>query len=621
MFEPRAGPYLQPMELPAQPLTLASRPPLSPAGLLARHCLAIATLIAGLATLLFILFSMADVGGLRPVWDVIHWTLSPITALGIVIIGARRAAGLDRRIRTGLIGVVVLWLASQVAWLVQSSLGPMPIPSLGDLLILATPLPVGAVVLAYARTQLSGPRLHVLYLDCIAVCIAWGAVLIAIHPAAPGAQPWTDQGVLALGYSLAFVGSGSVAGVAAIALRAEVAPRGAFLVSNGIVALGLLFTWWMTGVGAGELSTQVPGYLMSLALIATAVGMATWRAAPETRPAHLRLLGISQDVIPLASLVAAAAALLIPDVPEVPEEVILKILAVATTTVLVARQTILLRERHATLLELRDVHAQAELALQSNRDLNDLLRERIVQLEGMQGQLVHASRQAAVGQLASALAHEVNNPLTGVLGYADLLLSDLPPDGHGREELETIRSEALRARKIIRSVVDFARPRAPEQAPADINEVARVTVDLIRYHVERGGIDIREAYVDLPVMTVDRAAIGQLLLNLLNNAVQSMPGGGTLRIASRVDGDHVAISIADDGGGMDEVTLGRVFEPFFTTRNLDAGHGLGLPVAIGIAEAHGGTIDIVSQPEHGTIAELRLPMSLATAASSTGTTD
>jgi two-component system NtrC family sensor kinase len=300
---------------------------------------------------------------------------------------------------------------------------------------------------------------------------------------------------------------------------------------------------------------------------------------------------------------------------ELPAELILAALAVLTTLLLVARQTILLRERNATVAELRETHLQAETALRVNRELTELLQQRIVEMEGMQGQLVQASRQAAVGGLASALAHEVNNPLTGVLGYAELLLSDLPPEGQGREELETIRSEALRARRIVRSLVDFARPRPPEQAPADVNDITRVTVDLIRYHVERGGVSIQESYADLPVMTVDRAAISQLLLTLLNNAVQAMPDGGTLRVTTRTEAGDLAVSIADDGGGMDEATLGRIFEPFFTTRKLDAGHGLGLPVALGIAEAHGGTIDVASQPGGGTIAELRLPLSLAAAAS------
>ena len=607
-----AGRIVGSMALPAQPLMLVPQPPVPRPGALARHRVAAATLCGAALTMLFIVFALLDVGGMRWLWENVHWTVSPVVGLVIVLVGARGATGIDRRIRLGMAGVIGLWLASQVAYVVHMAVGPMPVPSVADLLVLATPIPVGAVVVAIARQRASGAKLSALYLDCLAVCLAITAVLVAIHPIVPQGDRWSAQGILSLAYPLAFLGSGAVALVAALGVRAEFSARGIFLVSGGIFALGALFSWWMTGLAAGDGSGQLPGYLMSITLIGTAAGMATWRNAPETRPGRLRLSAIAQDVVPLASLVAASGALLIPDVPEVPEEIILKVLAVATTLLLVARQTILLHERNATLAELRQTHLQAETALGINRDLTELLQQRIVDMEGMQGQLVQASRQAAVGGLASALAHEVNNPLTGVLGYAELLLADLPADGQGREELETIRNEALRARKIIRSLVEFARPRPPEQAPAEVNDVARNTIDLIRYHVERGGVEIRETYGDLPVMTVDQAALSQLLLNLFNNAIQSMPDGGTLRIATRIDADRVVISVADDGRGMDEATRARIFEPFFTTRNLDAGRGLGLPVAMGIAEAHGGTIDIVSQPGGGTIAEVRLPLSLAT---------
>ncbi len=610
MAHRRVAPYRRRMALPAQPLTLASRPPAVPGGARSRHIVAAVALAGAALTLLFIVLAVLDVGGMRWLWENVHWTLSPVVGLVVVLVGARRATGLDRQIRLGMAGVIGLWLASQVAYVIHLA-GPMPVPSVADVLVLATPIPVGVVLVAIARRRLSGAKLTALYLDCLAVCLAIAAVLVAIHPIAPDGDRWTARGILALAYPLAFLGSGGVALVAAFGVRAPVAARGIFLVSGGIFALGALFTVWMTGQDSGSALGQMAGYAMSLTLIGTAAGMASWRNAPETRPGRLRLSEVAQDVVPLTSLVAASAALLIPNVPEAPEEIILKVLAVATTLLLVARQTILLRERNSALVELRETHLQAETALRVNRELTELLQQRIVDMEGMHGQLVQASRQAAVGGLASALAHEVNNPLTGVLGYAELLLADLPSDGQGREELETIRNEALRARKIIRSLVEFARPRPPEQAPTDVNDVARNTIDLIRYHVERGGVEIRETYGDLPVMTVDQAALSQLLLNLFNNAIQSMPDGGTLRIASRVDEDRVAISVADDGRGMDEATLGRVFEPFFTTRNLDAGHGLGLPVAMGIAEGHGGTIEIVSQPGRGTIAEVRLPLSLA----------
>lgn len=251
---------------------------------------------------------------------------------------------------------------------------------------------------------------------------------------------------------------------------------------------------------------------------------------------------------------------------------------------------------------------QFAIALENARLVDDL-EARISELSRVQTQVIASSKRAAVGELSAAVAHEVNNPLQGILGYAELLLRDARAAGTSLDELEVIRSEALRARTIVQSLMEFARPQAPDRRPTNLEELVSGTLGLMRYHLERGGVTIEESYAPMPPVELDPDAIRQAVLNVINNAVQAIPAtGGTLAVTTRREGCDVLITIADTGVGMDGATLESAFAPFFTTRDTHEGTGLGLSVTQGIVEAHGGLIALTSEPGLGTTVVIRLPL-------------
>jgi len=244
-----------------------------------------------------------------------------------------------------------------------------------------------------------------------------------------------------------------------------------------------------------------------------------------------------------------------------------------------------------------------------NRTLLTSVQRQLAEVQRVQQQLVQASKLGAVGELAAIVAHEVNNPLTGILGFAELLLSELPPEDPRREEAEVIRTEAVRARTIIKALLEFARPRPPQMIPTNLNELARTTLDLQRSRAEKARVQVIEDYADLPLLEVDADALKQVLLNLVNNSIQAMPQGGQLCVATRVEGDFVAFVVSDTGIGMDAETRSRIFTPFFSTRAGSAGGtGLGLSVSMRIVEGHHGTIDVHSEVGKGTVFTIRLPI-------------
>jgi two-component system, NtrC family, sensor kinase len=305
------------------------------------------------------------------------------------------------------------------------------------------------------------------------------------------------------------------------------------------------------------------------------------------------------------ALSATVLAILVPYHGLPPWGPAVSVLALAVTYLAVITCVgVLLRDRGALIDDLRAAQAAAEAERQV-REAAAAEHDR--ETEQLQRQLIHTSKMSAVGELSAAVAHGVNNPLTGVLGYAELLLADWPPGDPRREELEIIRSEALRARDIVRALVDFARPGDPTRAPIDLRETMATTLDLVRYHFGRNGITLVDDLEPVAPVEADPGAIQQAILNLCQNAVQAMPDGGELHVTLRGAADEAIIRVEDTGGGMDDSVAEHAFQPFFTTREASGASGLGLSVTRRLIEAHGGTITLASTPGRGTCVEVRLP--------------
>jgi signal transduction histidine kinase len=279
----------------------------------------------------------------------------------------------------------------------------------------------------------------------------------------------------------------------------------------------------------------------------------------------------------------------------------LPVAVVIAGALILIRQGLLLRERVAVVAELEDVRRE-------NDRLVTALRGELADRTRVQDQLVNASRMAAIGELAAGVAHEVNNPLTGVLGFSELLLEEMPEDDPKRPDVKTIWEEAMRARSIVRALRDFARPTSPETTPTDLADLTRRALDLIRYPLTRSGVMIVETHAELPLIELDPHAIQQAILNVLTNAMQAMPEGGNLRVETSRRGSQAVVTIADDGVGMDGIVAAQAFSPFFTGRPQSGAAGLGLSASLGLVESHGGTIELESRPGVGTTVEISLPI-------------
>jgi len=258
--------------------------------------------------------------------------------------------------------------------------------------------------------------------------------------------------------------------------------------------------------------------------------------------------------------------------------------------------------------------APAATAIENAR-LYEELRQGISQLEDTQAQLVQSARLAAVGELAAGVAHEINNPLTSIIGFTRLLLEDLPPDHKIRNDLGTIDREAARARQIVRGLLDFAHSGTPVLSPANLNDLVEEAVALVYTRSVRTKVSLVKNLVPLPPVMLDANQIKQVLVNLLNNAVQAMSDGGHLTVTTQltmrnVDGisrQMAAICIGDSGVGIPAENMERVFDPFFTTKEVGQGTGLGLSVSYGIVEQHNGRIEIESVVEEGSTFTVLLP--------------
>ncbi len=246
----------------------------------------------------------------------------------------------------------------------------------------------------------------------------------------------------------------------------------------------------------------------------------------------------------------------------------------------------------------RAIDAMADAIVEREQELKRVTQQHIGRTEKL----------ASIGRLAAGVAHEINNPLTGVLTFAHLLSDKPNMDDQDRQDLGLIIHETTRAAEIVRGLLDFARERAALKEPLDVNDVVARTVRLIRNQKSFDQIRIDEQLAaGLPEVEGDINQLQQVLLNLSLNACEAMPQGGTITVRTAAVDGRVALTITDTGCGIKADDLDKIFEPFFTTKPVGKGTGLGLSVTYGIVQSHGGTIEVQSEEGKGTTFTISLP--------------
>ncbi|MGE3491513.1 MAG: ATP-binding protein [Vicinamibacterales bacterium] len=514
----------------------------------------------------------------------------------------------------------VVWATGQLVWTYYDlARGGVPVISPTDPLFFASSIPLAAAL--YGRPERDRPRwlFDIVLLDLVLIALfsafvyIYFVVSIAI----------TDGNEQLYNTNLTQVLNARNLALALWAIWVwRTAPSPAWRRMLGVYAAGLSLTF-AGGIvydivdGQGlyvpgalwDLSWMLPYVFMSLAA-AVAYDEKLFEPAEEA-PALARL--------PVVSLIAITLLVAIPAIDEIAR----RLLDVsAATGSLRTRLALAMMIPFGIVVVVREFLSRRAL-LRAGQELVSA-REQLVQKEKL----------AAVGQLVSGVAHELNNPLQGVLGYAELMLAARPSTGDN-EELRAIRDNANRAAGIVRNLMTFAGRTASARGWQQINRVVRDAVAVREPHLQTEGIDLRLDVADrLPLVYVDHARLEDVLVNLIQNAeaaIASRRDGkthgsevpararGEIVITTRWQGepDRILVEVADNGSGLRDEDLSRVFDPFFTTREVGQGTGLGLSVCYGIVREHGGQITARNAEVGGAVFTIELPVmaeSLATAA-------
>ncbi len=258
-------------------------------------------------------------------------------------------------------------------------------------------------------------------------------------------------------------------------------------------------------------------------------------------------------------------------------------------------------------------YQRLEETIRQLREAQMEVRARLEAQQQAESRLVQAAKLAAVGEMAAGIAHELNNPLTTVTGFAELILDETAEEDQRRADMEMVLKEGLRARSVVRRLLEFARQGEQSRARCDLNEILDDVLALTRHFIHTSGVQLELAFdKDLPWVSVDTNQMKQVFLNLLHNALHAMPTGGSLKIrteiARRDERSWAVVRIKDTGIGIEEKDLDRIFEPFFTTRGGRGGTGLGLSVSYGIVTEHGGKLEVESRPAEGSTFSVWLPI-------------
>ena len=229
--------------------------------------------------------------------------------------------------------------------------------------------------------------------------------------------------------------------------------------------------------------------------------------------------------------------------------------------------------------------------------------------EKLQEQLRHADRLATIGQLSAGVAHELNEPIGSILGFAQLAQKHPELSKPIQQDIEKIMKASLHAREVVKKLMLFARQMPPQKTQVNLNHTVEESLYFLESRCAKEGIKvIRSLSPDLPEVTADPAQMTQVFVNIAVNAIQAMPNGGKLTIRTGSSEKFVSLIVEDTGCGIEENTLKQIFLPFFSTKDIGQGTGLGLPVVHGIVTSHGGTIIVESQVGQGTRFEVQLPI-------------
>jgi two-component system NtrC family sensor kinase len=253
-----------------------------------------------------------------------------------------------------------------------------------------------------------------------------------------------------------------------------------------------------------------------------------------------------------------------------------------------------------------------EKLVEWGRTLEKKVEERTKELREAQAHLIQTEKLASLGKLAAGVAHEINNPLGGILIYSHLLLEDMDRDSPYYQNLEKIVKETTRCKDIVKGLLEFARPKEPETTSININELLDKSLSLVESQSLFQNIRVDKQYaLDLPLIVADSSQLQQVFMNIILNAADAMQGNGdmTLRTSVDVDDKNLMIEFTDTGPGISEENKKKIFDPFFTTKEVGQGTGLGLAISYSIIRKHQGTIDVLSAPGKGATFIVRLPVS------------
>ena len=258
-----------------------------------------------------------------------------------------------------------------------------------------------------------------------------------------------------------------------------------------------------------------------------------------------------------------------------------------------------------------DLKMANQKLIEWGKTLEKKVEERTKELREMQEHLIQSEKLASLGKLAAGIAHEINNPLGGILIYSHLLLEDTSKKSPHYENLKKIVKETSRCKDIVRGLLEFARPKEPEMTLININDAVDRSLAIVEGQTIFQNITLDKTYAsDLPKIVADESQLQQVFMNIIINAAEAMDGKGklSLRTSMNTDRTHIEIKISDTGHGIKEEDKKRLFEPFFSTKEVGKGTGLGLAISYSIIQKHQGTIEVESQEGKGSAFIVKLPI-------------